>query len=191
MPGPGLRERKKAQTRQRLADVAFTLFLERGFGNVTIAEIADASDVAVSTLFTYFPTKEALVFDEDEAHERRLVATVRARPAGVSILDALEAQAENFMFGLTENRPMVQQFHDLLAATPQLREYFERIRRRWEKSFAVAIAQEAGLPDDDVSAAALARFALDAQELSHDSGDPQAATATLFTRLRRGWPEFC
>lgn len=190
MPGPGLRERKKAQTRQRLADVAFALFRERGFNNVTVAEIADAADIAVSTLFTYFPSKEALVFDDDEAHEQRLVAAVRERPESVSILDALETQAERLLFGLSSNQQLVIQFQELLAATPQLREYFERIRRRWEKSLAVAIAQGAGWPDDDVSAAALARFVLHVGELSHDSRDPAATIAMLFGRLRRGWPEF-
>ncbi|SEF26523.1 DNA-binding transcriptional regulator, AcrR family [Amycolatopsis pretoriensis] len=191
MPGPGLRERKKAQTRQRLADVAFALFRERGFDNVSVAEIADASDVAVSTLFAYFPSKEALVFDEDQAHEQRLVGMVRGRAEGVSIMDALEAQAESLMAGLLVDRATVEQFQELLAATPQLRDYFERIRRRWEKSLAVAIAQEAGLPDDDVSAAALARYVMGAVELGHDSGDPRAAMPVLFARLRRGWPDFC
>lgn len=190
MPGPGLRERKKAQTRQRLADTAFALFRERGFDNVTVAEIADAADVAVSTLFAYFPSKEALVFDEDQAYEQMLVATVRQRAEGVSILDALQAQAESHMSGLSADQPMVEQFQELLAATPQLREYLERIRRRWEKSLAVAIAREAGLPDNDVSAAALARYALDVSELSRDSADPHAAIPALFARLRRGWPDF-
>ncbi|MEN2423103.1 TetR family transcriptional regulator [Streptomyces rimosus] len=191
MPGPGLRERKKLQTRQRLADVAFALFREHGFDNVTVAEIADAADVAVSTLFSYFPSKEALVFDEDEAYEQGLVAVVRERAEGVSIIDALEAQAARQLFGLSADRVVVEQFQELLADTPQLREYFERLKRRWEKSLAVAIAQEAGLPDDDVSAAALARCALDAVELGHDSGDPDTAIPILFARLRRGWRDFC
>ncbi|HWO62981.1 MAG TPA: helix-turn-helix domain-containing protein, partial [Umezawaea sp.] len=60
----GRRERKKAATRQALADAALRLFLERGFDAVGVREIADAADVATTTLFKYFPTKESLVFDE-------------------------------------------------------------------------------------------------------------------------------
>jgi AcrR family transcriptional regulator len=190
MPGQGLRERKKARTRKRIADVAMALFVERGFDDVTVAEIADLAEVAPSTVFAYFPTKESLVFDEDEAHEERLVGAVRERADGVSVLDALEDQAMTQRFDLDASPEIVAQFETLLGATPRLREHFERIRRRWEGSLAVAIAQAAGLPDDDLSAAALARYALGAAELGHDSGDPWTAIPLLFRRLRRGWPDF-
>ncbi|UZJ30166.1 TetR/AcrR family transcriptional regulator [Streptomyces endophytica] len=56
----GLRERKKEQTRQRIAAVAWRLFAERGFEAVTVNEIAEAAEVAKATLFAYFPTKESL-----------------------------------------------------------------------------------------------------------------------------------
>ena len=58
----GLRERKKRQTRQLLADTARRLFSERGFEQVSVAEIARAADVSAATVFNYFPTKEDLVF---------------------------------------------------------------------------------------------------------------------------------
>ena len=57
----GLRERKKQQTRQLLAETARRLFAERGFENVSIVEIARAADVSEATVFNYFPTKEDLV----------------------------------------------------------------------------------------------------------------------------------
>lgn len=60
----GRRERKKQQTRQAISDVATTLFLERGFDAVTVAEVARAADVAVQTVFNHFPTKEDLFFDD-------------------------------------------------------------------------------------------------------------------------------
>lgn len=61
----GRRERKKQQTRQLISDVATTLFMERGFDHVTVAEVAKAADVAVQTVFNHFPTKEDLFFDQD------------------------------------------------------------------------------------------------------------------------------
>ncbi len=73
----GRRERKKRQTRQAISDVATTLFLERGFDAVTVAEVARAADVAVQTVFNHFPTKEDLFFDETG-----LVARPGARRSG-------------------------------------------------------------------------------------------------------------
>lgn len=85
-PAPmGRRERKKAATRQAIADAALRLFLERGYDDVGIREIAEAADVSTTTLFKHFPVKEALVFDEDAENEARLLAAVRERPAGQSI----------------------------------------------------------------------------------------------------------
>ena len=66
----GLRERKKRATKQAISDVATGLFMERGFDNVTVAEVAEAANVAKMTVFNYFPRKEDLFFDrEDEGRE--------------------------------------------------------------------------------------------------------------------------
>jgi hypothetical protein len=58
---PGLRERKKLQTARTLRDVAIKLFSERGFDDVSIAEIAEEASVSKVTVFNYFPTKEDLL----------------------------------------------------------------------------------------------------------------------------------
>jgi AcrR family transcriptional regulator len=86
---PGLRERKKAQTRQTIADTALRLFTERGFDQVTVAEVAREADVSEATLFNYFPTKEDLLFHRMGAYEARLVDAVRDRESGTSAVAAL------------------------------------------------------------------------------------------------------
>ena len=80
----GLRERKKRQTRQHISDIATGLFLERGFVTVTIAEVAEAADVSVNTVYNYFPAKEDLFFDRSEGIVDRLSRCVRGRGAGAS-----------------------------------------------------------------------------------------------------------
>jgi AcrR family transcriptional regulator len=86
--GIGLRERKKQQTRQLLWETARHLFIERGFENVTVAEIARAADVSEPTVFNYFPRKEDLVFSGMEIFEDALLDAIRSRPPGDTILAA-------------------------------------------------------------------------------------------------------
>jgi AcrR family transcriptional regulator len=84
----GLRARKKAQTRQLIADTAWRLFADRGFERVTVAEVAREAEVAVATVFNYFPTKEDLFFFRLEAFEADLVEAVAERPPGEPALVA-------------------------------------------------------------------------------------------------------
>jgi AcrR family transcriptional regulator len=85
----GLRERKKEQTRQRIAAAAVRLFAERGFDAVTVNEIAEAAEVAKATLFTYFPTKESLVLHGADGDD--LAGIAARRPPGQTFLEALRA----------------------------------------------------------------------------------------------------
>jgi AcrR family transcriptional regulator len=85
----GLRESKKLRTRQEIADQAMRLFAKRGFDRVTVAEVAAAADVSEKTVYNYFPTKEDLFFDEVPQREAALVAAIRDRKPGETILVAL------------------------------------------------------------------------------------------------------
>jgi AcrR family transcriptional regulator len=84
----GLRERKKHQTREAIADAAWRLFLDRGFEDVTVAEVARAADVSAATVFNYFPTKEDLAYHRMEDFEDELLEAVRNRDPGASVVDA-------------------------------------------------------------------------------------------------------
>lgn len=185
----GLRERKKAQTRKRLADTAFDLFRERGFENVTVAEVADAADVAVSTLFAYFHCKEALVFDAEKEYEQALTAAVRDRDPAVSLLDALEAHmVPDKRSGRGE--PTGEDFIELVRSTPALLDYAGRVRDRWEMSLAAVLAREAGLAEGSLLAKTLARFVLDANFLATYGDHTPEDLRSVFARLRYGWADF-
>ena len=86
---PGLRERKKAQTRRAISDVATRLFMERGFDAVTVAEVAEAADVSIKTVFNYFGSKEELFLDREAEVRTAIVSAVAGRPAGDRVTDAL------------------------------------------------------------------------------------------------------
>jgi AcrR family transcriptional regulator len=88
-PRPGLRERKKQQTRETIARVALQLFAKRGYDQTTLAEIAEAADVSTRTIFAYYQSKEDILFCDDPAFGERLRRALEQRPPGVSTVDAL------------------------------------------------------------------------------------------------------
>src|SRR5947209_19040784 len=84
----GLRERKKQQTRELIAEAARHLFADRGFDQVTVAEVARAANVSEVTVFNYFPTKEDLLYGGMQFFEESLLDAVRTRAPGESVLEA-------------------------------------------------------------------------------------------------------
>jgi AcrR family transcriptional regulator len=93
---PGLRERKKQQTRERIASVALELFAERGYDHTTLAEIAEAADVSPRTIFAYFQSKEDILFCDEPLMYERLERTLRERPPGATTVDALRVFVASF-----------------------------------------------------------------------------------------------
>jgi len=88
---PGLRERKKQRTREAIVEAAFELFAKRGFDGTTIAEIADAADIAPRTFFSYFPSKDDVVFHDFEETYAMMASWLRDREPGTNAIDALRA----------------------------------------------------------------------------------------------------
>lgn len=123
MPEPGLRERKKQQTRRRISDVATGLFVARGFDNVTVAEIAEAADVSKMTVFNYFPRKEDLFLDRLADQLAELEQIVTRRPEGESVTTALRRYHHEL---LSEGHPLsgavepVRPFFSIVRASPAL-----------------------------------------------------------------------
>ncbi|BAC69974.1 TetR family transcriptional regulator [Streptomyces avermitilis] len=183
----GRRERKKAATRKALADAALDLFLERGYDQVSVKDIADAADVSTTTLFKHFPSKEALVFDEDAEQEAALVSAVRDRAPGRSIPAALCEGILHIRSGANLEDPRIAAFRALVEGTPVLRSYAHRMWMRHQAAVAHAIAEEIGAPDDDAACAALARFALEAPRVGEGYPDPRERIRRAFDLLERGW----
>ncbi|MGW1774530.1 TetR/AcrR family transcriptional regulator [Streptomyces sp. NPDC002104] len=183
----GRRERKKAQTRKALADAALRLFLERGYDKVGVRDVAEEADVSVTTLFKHFPSKEALVFDEDEDVEAALVSAVRDRAPGQSVLHSLREHFVETRAARRIDDPAVIAHVTLVRETPELVEYWDRMWRRHEFALAAAIAAEAGAPEGDLRSAALARFVMDTASLIRGQEDQRQAMLDLFGLIEAGF----
>ncbi|MFI5888412.1 TetR/AcrR family transcriptional regulator [Streptomyces sp. NPDC051554] len=139
----GLRERKKQLTRQGILDAAERLFDEQGFDGTTVVQIADAANVSVKTLFTYFDSKEDLVFGGEGATRDALVAAVRERPAGTSALDAVRG----FVDAMVDDYDRVhglEGFHRTIGDSPALQARVLVTFDRFETALAEVLAAEAG-----------------------------------------------
>jgi AcrR family transcriptional regulator len=158
------------------------LFLERGFDGVTVAEVAEAADVAVSTVFAHFPGgKEALVLGDAAEREAALVTAVRERPG--SILDALH----DFLATRGPFRSKPDAVARLVVTTPALRAYARSLWTQCETALAEVITAETQA--HDLSARLLARYVLEIPDLAGVEPDPAAALTAAFAHLRLGWPD--
>ncbi|MGW1891097.1 TetR/AcrR family transcriptional regulator [Streptomyces sp. NPDC002004] len=148
----GLRERKKRQTRQYISDMATGLFLERGFDAVTIAEIAQAADVSVNTVYNYFPAKEDLFLDRSQGIVDRLSRWVRGRRAGESAADAVlreireEVEAVSPRMGLFNG---YAGFMRVIDGAPALRSRLWSIAQEVLENLERALREETGADPGD------------------------------------------
>ncbi|MDQ0728445.1 TetR/AcrR family transcriptional regulator [Microbacterium sp. W4I20] len=185
----GRRERKKAATRKAISDVATMMFLERGFDNVSIREVADAADVSPTTVFAHFAQKEALVFDEDDEQRDRLVSAVRDRPDGSTINRAIhDFYATEMTANVVEHGDEVTRtFMRFLNETPALRDYAAKMWLRHEDALSDAIADELGLSEPTAEIRVYSRFMLQLQLLVNESEDPLGTLEAGFSVLETGW----
>ncbi|MFI0501613.1 TetR/AcrR family transcriptional regulator [Streptomyces albogriseolus] len=184
-PPAGRRERKKAATRQKIADTALRLFLERGYDAVGIRDVAAEADVAVTTVFSHFASKEALVFERDADFERRLARAVTGRAPGAPLVPALRREMHALVrHCLADEAAPVWRMID---ASPALREYESSMRLRHAETLAAALAAEPGAPRAATACRAVARFVVDAFSLAREADDPETAVDEIFRMVEAAW----
>jgi AcrR family transcriptional regulator len=153
-PEPGLRERKKEQTRQLIAETARRLFSERGFERVTVAEVARAAEVSQQTVFNYFPTKEDLVYWRLQSFEDELLATIREREPGESALAAFGRflVAQRGLLGKQEPqaREQLAALTRMIAESSALQAREQQIFAGYTASLAALLAEETGADAADL-----------------------------------------
>jgi AcrR family transcriptional regulator len=151
---PGLRERKKQRTRQLIAETARRLFAERSFEAVSVSEIAREAEVSEATVFNYFPTKEDLVYHGMESFEEELLAAIRERPAGESVIDAFArfvTQPRGFLAARDEaSEQGLRSASQMIAGSPALIARERQIFAHYTRSVAALIAEETGAGPNDL-----------------------------------------
>jgi AcrR family transcriptional regulator len=150
----GLRERKKLQTRQAIADTAMRLFLERGFDAVSVSEIAKAVDVSDKTVFNYFPTKEDLFYSRLQTFEADLLGALRNRPSGESYVAAFRRflLSQRGLLGRDDPQAAeeLRSVTRTITSSPALLIREEQILAGYTRSLAALIAEETGARREDV-----------------------------------------
>jgi AcrR family transcriptional regulator len=166
----GLRERKKQQTRQLIADTAWRLFADRGFDRVTVAEVARQAEVAEATVFNYFPTKEDLFYQRLEAFGAGLVEAVSAREPGEPALAAVrryllesDGLLTQVAAGDAEALQRLRTVNQVIAASPALLAREQQAIARSSDRLAELLAAETGAAAGDVTARAAAHALLGVQ----------------------------
>ncbi len=167
---PGLRERKKTQTRQRIADTARRLFLERGFEAVTVAEVAREAEVAEKTVFNYFPAKEDLFYGRLEAFEEELLAAIRERKPGESLIAAFRefVLKRRGILQLEDDEQATEQLRALnrvITGSPALLAREREVFDRYTDSLAELIAKETRSREGSIEPRVVASALIDVHRL--------------------------
>ena len=172
-PKIGLRERKKQQTRETIARAALRLFALRGYDETTLAEIAEAAEVAPRTIFAYFDSKEDILFCDEPRHYEQLKQMLEDRPPDTTTVDVLRdfissiaSQDEN-----AKLRKKIVRADEGLCLSERAR--FGRIEQLIEES----IAKDLGAAPDDfrppiVAASITAALTTVHDRLEAQSGEP-------------------
>ncbi|WP_432864786.1 TetR/AcrR family transcriptional regulator [Microbispora rosea] len=117
---PGLRERKKAETREALRAAAIRLFLEQDPSTVTVNDICEAARVSRRTFFNYFESKEAALFAWDQRLTDELASRLAARPSPEPPLTALRRAMDDTMPSFAAQTGWHAR-KELFSASPELR----------------------------------------------------------------------
>jgi AcrR family transcriptional regulator len=145
---PGLRERKKLQTRTAIVSAALDLFEAKGFEATTVEDIAAAADVSPRTFFRYFESKQDVVMAKTHEHGGGLGALVAARPPGEGPVEALRQVITGQMQALADEDGVMLREMRMMMSTPELRAMALDHFHEHQDEMAEALAGRMGLPPD-------------------------------------------
>ncbi|GGV36694.1 TetR family transcriptional regulator [Kitasatospora herbaricolor] len=151
-----LRDRKRARTRQALVDAATELFRRQGYDRTTVADIAAAAEIGTRTFFSYFASKEELLFPESDTRVQAVIAAIDSRAPGEGpaevLLRALSAVPDT---GDDLVGPLAALRLDLIRTVPAVRGRALQIQLDAQQEIARRLAEAFADRIDLVRAAAL------------------------------------
>ena len=147
----GLRERKKAKTREALHDAAMGLFSRQGFDRTTVEEIAAACEVSPRTFFRYFPTKEDVLFGDSGERSAALVETLAAQPLDLAPLAAIHAAMRTLACTYNEQRDVLVARAAIVQGSPGLRAYKVEHQRGWDEALVAGLERRSRVAHDSLS----------------------------------------
>jgi AcrR family transcriptional regulator len=150
--GPfGLRERKKAQTREAIIDAALDLFERNGFEATTVEDIAAEADVSPRTFFRYFESKIDVVMARNHAKEARLGDLVVARPADEGPIEAVRQVTQEALGELLADASALRELK-VVMAVPGLRTLALEHFHEHQDDLVAAFAARLGVDEDALQA---------------------------------------
>jgi AcrR family transcriptional regulator len=177
----GLRERKKQRTREQIIEAAMGLFAERGYQATTIADIATAADVAPRTFFSYFPSKEAVVFHTVDRDLDGLASALRDRLPDETAFDALRRWIDGMYDNWTAEEDEAVLRKRLCREDEGLTNFQGGVMARIHELLLEAIARDLDEPQDSLRprlVAAAAMAALTSLESTFDEKPDQHVRET-------------
>ena len=172
---PGLRERKKRETRAAIHDAAMRLFAERGFHETTVADIAEAADVARATFFSYFPTKDDVVFGDAPLAARALEELLADPPEGLSTLGAVREWLRTLTGWLGDERLPLQ--HALVAEVPTVAARRLQLLGEMQDLIAAALARELRVAEPELTARIVAASLMGALMTAEETAAERTAAS--------------
>lgn len=144
-----LREKKKRETREAIADVALELFVQHGFDAITVEQIADAAAVSRRTVFRYFDSKESLLFASQEARMTHFRTLLEHREWGDTPLAAVRAALLDMARLYMEEREVILALHRIIESSSSLMAYDQRLDVAWEAAIIEALVVGTNDPDSE------------------------------------------
>jgi AcrR family transcriptional regulator len=144
VPGTSSRDRRTHETRARIAEAALDLFVQQGYVETTIDQIAAAAGVGRRTVFRHFETKEAILFDHLADRREDTLARLRERPLSepplVSLHAVLRQHAEQGY-----DRQLLGQIRTVLSTRPELaHEELSPANRAFQREIAALLRERSG-----------------------------------------------
>lgn len=176
----GLRERKKQATREHISNTATRLFIERGFEQVTIDEVAIAANVSKMTVFNYFPRKEDLFFDRSDDVQQLLRQAIEGRGKR-SPLVALQTLAHELVeqgHPLTKRNRDVASYWKVVSESTSLHAYALGLLEQLERELGHMLAASIEAQANDPIARLLAAMVLDSWRIAFGEALRRQRTAS-------------